>query len=56
MVEKKNLTMTLDTDYFKMIYDLVAHYQKASITEVSKTDLIKHLVKTHHKEIFGEEK
>jgi predicted CopG family antitoxin len=45
---KKNLTITIDQDIFQRLLGLVAHYQKTSITSVSKSDVIKHLIKTDY--------
>ncbi|MFK7678729.1 hypothetical protein ACI3ER_11865 [Bacillus sp. Wb] len=44
MNKKKNLTITIDTEIYKRIEDLVEFYEKSSITKVTKSDVIKHLV------------
>jgi hypothetical protein len=51
----KNLTITLNIQEHTDLIDLVEHFQLQSISTVTKTDVIKHLIKQNKIVIEKEE-
>ncbi|MFD0085078.1 hypothetical protein [Priestia megaterium] len=54
MTKQKTINISLSEKEQKELDKLVAHYQKTSITNVSRSDVMKHLLKTGASTVFGQ--
>lgn len=55
-MSNKNLTITLTEEEHKELERLMSFYQKNSITRVTKSDVLKHLIKSGSAFIYGHKK